>query len=441
MNLFCASYSGTAYGGTLLAPKVYDGVELYPFYYDGKIVYPISYGGSLIEGIIYEGFDLTNYKVTVHTITGNETASDFFNNNVPEEYKINWNKVIGKYAVGTTILVITGILTVCSGTIPAATVGYIAAGTFKGAILGASAGAVIEGIIAGTISHFNGEPHQKIFKEAIEASADGFMWGAITGAIAGGWKSAKELSKGSPLLNSQGKITYIKDEKDIVYRVKGGEPQGHILGNKNKNGNYEFFVGEKGKLFDLDGNVVAEHFTIKSNGMIKDVPSGKPIGYIDSKGSLATGSDMKVAIKRDIRELPRNINAELKGGLHPDTNVPYKQKIVTDEDGIRYRGVFPEFPYAYECKLPKELYFTSDKLQFRNCTKQLKEFLEANPREKTNFTTEQLEQVWNLDTPDGFVWHHVESPPGKMQLVDYNTHANTRHNGGKSIWGGGRVYR
>lgn len=440
-NLYAAPYSGTEYNGSLLEPKMYDGVEVYPFYYDGKLLYPISYCGSVIEGIFYEGIDLTNYKVTVHTITGNETSSDFYDKSVPQEYRVNWKKIIGKYAIGTTVLVVTGILTVCSGSITAATVGYIAAGAFEGAIIGASTGVLIEGIISGTIAYFNGEPQQKVFKEAVEASADGFMWGAITGAVAGGWKSAKELSKGSPLLNSKGKITYIKDDKGIVYRAKGGEPQGHILDKKNKNGNYEFFVGEKGRLVDLDGNVVAEHFTIKHNGMIKEIPSGKPIGYVDSKGVLATGDDMKAAIKKDIRELPGNINAKLKGDVNPNTGVPYKQKIVTDEDGVRFRGVFPEFTPEYECRLPKELYLVTDKSQFRNCIEQLKAYLEANPKEKARFTAEQLEQIWNLDTPDGFVWHHVESPPGKMQLVDFNTHANTRHNGGKSIWGGGKAYR
>lgn len=441
-NANAIPYSGTVYSGNNYTPKIYNGIELYPIIYEGEVLYPLSYGGSLIDGILYEGFDLSNYKISVHTITGNETSSDFFDKDVPEEYRINWKKVIGKYSVGTTVLVITGILSICSGTIPAATVGYIAAGMFEGAVVGSITGAVTEALITGTMAFFKGEPKACVFKAAIEASADGFMWGAVTGAIAGGFKSAKELSKGKPLLNSKGKITFIKDEKGIIYKAKGGEPQGRVLDKKNSKGEYEFFYDKNGHLIDFDGNIVAKNARIiKKNGILIDKEADKVVAYIDSKGVLHTGDDIPNAIKKDVRDISGNINAKYKNSIHPDTRVPYKEKIVVDEDGVRWRGIFPQFTPEYECRLPKELYLASDRTQFRECTRQLKAALEANPQLKKRFTKEQLEQIMNLDTPDGFTWHHVESPPGEMQLVDFNTHANTRHTGGKSVWGGGKAYR
>lgn len=441
-NTNAISYSGTIFSGNTYTPKNYNGIELYPIIYEGEVLYPLSYGGSIIEGILYEGFDLNNYKISVHTITGNETSSDFFNKEVPEEYRINWKKVIGKYSVGTTVLVITGILSICSATIPAATVGYIAAGMFEGAIVGSMTGAVTEALITGTLAFFKGEIKASIFKKAIEASADGFMWGAVTGAIAGRFKSATELSKGKPLLNSKGKITFVIDEKGIIYSAKGGSPQGLVLNKKNSKGEYEFFYDKNGHLIDFDGNIVARNARIiKKNGILIDRDTNSVVAHIDSKGVLHTGDDIATSIKKDIRDISGNINAKYKNEIHPDTKVPYEEKIVLDEDGVKWRGTFPKFTPEYECMLPQKLYLASDKTQFRECTRQLKTALEKNPRLKKRFSQEQLEQIMNLDTPDGFTWHHVEAPPGKMQLVDFNIHANTRHTGGKSVWGGGKTYR
>jgi hypothetical protein len=56
------------------------------------------------------------------------------------------------------------------------------------------------------------------------------------------------------------------------------------------------------------------------------------------------------------------------------------------------------------------------------------------------FTEEQLEQIMNGDTPDGYTWHHNEET-GKMQLVKSETHARTGHTGGRAIWGGGSESR
>ena len=43
-------------------------------------------------------------------------------------------------------------------------------------------------------------------------------------------------------------------------------------------------------------------------------------------------------------------------------------------------------------------------------------------------------------TPDGYTWHHNEEK-GKMQLVDTDIHSQTRHTGGRNIWGGGTENR
>ncbi len=133
-------------------------------------------------------------------------------------------------------------------------------------------------------------------------------------------------------------------------------------------------------------------------------------------------------------------NESLEGGRHPITGVPFERKTVEDSDGNEVTGVFPEFNSTFDTKLPENLYQASDKEQFADCNNQLKETVEKDPELAKKFTPEQLEQIKNGDTPDGYTWHHNEER-GKMQLVDSDVHAKTGHTGGKTIWGGGNENR
>lgn len=133
-------------------------------------------------------------------------------------------------------------------------------------------------------------------------------------------------------------------------------------------------------------------------------------------------------------------NEDLEDENHPVTNVPFERKTVTDSEGNEVDGVFPVFDSEYDAQLPESLYEASDKEQFAECNKQLKEAVEKDPELAKKFTPEQLEQIKNGDTPDGYTWHHNEKT-GKMQLVDSDTHAKTGHTGGKTIWGGGNENR
>ena len=82
------------------------------------------------------------------------------------------------------------------------------------------------------------------------------------------------------------------------------------------------------------------------------------------------------------------------------------------------------------------MYKASDREQFNECNAQLKNEIATNPDLREKFDDEQLEQIENGDTPDGYTWHH-DAEAGKMQLVDTETHQRTGHTGGRSIWGGG----
>lgn len=133
-------------------------------------------------------------------------------------------------------------------------------------------------------------------------------------------------------------------------------------------------------------------------------------------------------------------NEYLSGQEHPVTGVPFQEKTVVNADGEKVVGVFPIFDSICDVQLPEDMSQASDKEQFAECNAQLKEKVKNDPELRSKFTEEQLEQIENGDTPDGYTWHHNEET-GKMQLVDSETHAKTGHTGGKSIWGGGSENR
>lgn len=151
--------------------------------------------------------------------------------------------------------------------------------------------------------------------------------------------------------------------------------------------------------------------------------------------------------KNKLNELPTRYvitrNESLEGDNHPITGVAFERKTV-EVNGENIEGVFPVFDAIYEAKLPKDMYEKSDREQFKECNNQLYKDIEQYPVLKNQFNEEQLEQIKDgtIDgtAPDGYVWHHNEEA-GKMQLVDFDTHAKTGHTGGRSIWGGGNSNR
>ena len=133
-------------------------------------------------------------------------------------------------------------------------------------------------------------------------------------------------------------------------------------------------------------------------------------------------------------------NHALEGDVHPVTGVPFERKTVVDAEGNLATGVFPRFESSFEAKLPEDMLKASDKEQFAECNRQLRENIGKHPDAAKSFSAEQLEQIRNGDTPDGYTWHHSEEI-GKMPLVKSDVHGLTGHTGGRSIWGGGSEFR
>ena len=132
-------------------------------------------------------------------------------------------------------------------------------------------------------------------------------------------------------------------------------------------------------------------------------------------------------------------DCEYMEGKENERGIPYERKTV-EINGITIEGVFPVFDSTFDVQLPEDLLQNSNLKQFKECNHQLYEAIEKDPELKAKFTDEQIEDIENMDTPTGYVWHHNEEV-GKMQLVKVEDHDRTQggaaHTGGKALWGGG----
>lgn len=136
-------------------------------------------------------------------------------------------------------------------------------------------------------------------------------------------------------------------------------------------------------------------------------------------------------------ELIRTRNSKLLGSKHPKTGVEFVLRKLEYSDGRKIQGVFPVFDSFADVDLPKELYKAKFSEQQKHCLEQLQK--KTRPilgKYRNNFTAEQLDDIANGILPEGYTWHHNEKE-GLMQLVDSETHADTSHSGGMSLWGSG----
>lgn len=136
-------------------------------------------------------------------------------------------------------------------------------------------------------------------------------------------------------------------------------------------------------------------------------------------------------------------NERFAGIINPSTGIEYERRIV-GYNGLQVEVVVPKFPSVFDVQLPDDLLEAKDKTQFCECNKQLYDTIQNNSNFAKKFTSEQIEQIKDGITrggaPEGYTWHH-DAETGKLQLVDSDIHAESRHTGGKALWGGGHDNR
>jgi hypothetical protein len=172
-------------------------------------------------------------------------------------------------------------------------------------------------------------------------------------------------------------------------------------------------------------------YGLKNLGKVVAV-STLAIGVVD----LLDGADVADAEEIDTR------NDGLSGYEHPETGVNFIEKTVELPNGELIEGTFPVFDSSFSVEIVEELYLESDSVHFTVANDTLFQAIQedGNLAVELGLSQEDVQALSNSQTPEGYTWHHHEQP-GVLQLVNEDTHDQTGHTGGRTIWGGGSEYR
>lgn len=199
-----------------------------------------------------------------------------------EEYDDTYEKVVRNVAIGTGVILLCVTVSVVTGGVGATAVSMIFATSAKAGAIGALTGGALDGAVTFASEYAQTGNPQEALKKSTLAASEGYMVGAITGAISGGVGETIGLKKASLnglSMNDAAKIQkesklpleiiknfHSKEEADVI--IKAG------LNVKKVN-------GAKALVREIDWDLVDEKGTsniqkvLKGNAPIG--PDGKPL--------------------------------------------------------------------------------------------------------------------------------------------------------------------
>ena len=296
---------------------------------------------KLIEKELDDGIVLEDVQIDIISVTDMEMIFDEHFNGAAAEYDIDWGKIIGKFAVGTAVIVVTGVISCVSADIPG--VGYVFACSFKSALKEAVIGAAVGGAINSIISYLkNGKKIPELAKYAIEGAADGFMWGAISGALMGAfsgytkyYKNTNYVFDGNKLIgeiNKKGEI--IHNGTIVGYKTQNGfvtDTAGKILGFTDDAGNigrdFTSLIPTDGKIMNYSTKTVK--YTINASQQVA-TSSGKIVGTINEAGQIIDDLGYFIGQVDDAGRLVTGINKTINAGfkLYPSGQIANATRVV-----------------------------------------------------------------------------------------------------------------
>lgn len=238
-------------------------------------------------------------------------------------------------------------------------------------------------------------------------------------------------------LNLKGDLSF--EKPPVVPSIKGDfvdKLNSKMLDNNPINQEVEFVD----RITKCDTNIEPSNAT---NTFVDKLPTEEVENNTPTSNSEKLTDTTNVNSNETEEDSPRTIktiNDSLVGQNHPETGVPYVEKEVVTDTGEKVKGVFPQFDSKFDVQLPEDMEQAPDRTQFAECNKQLAERVAKDPELRAQFTEDQLADIEDGYTPEGYIWHHNEEK-GKMQLIDSYIHSQTRHTGGRNIWGGGTEIR
>lgn len=164
------------------------------------------------------------------------------------------------------------------------------------------------------------------------------------------------------------------------------------------------------------------------------------LDLVDVIDPLEVDAEASDTLSGDTDHYIETRNDELLDSTHPVTGVAFHEQTVELPSGEHLTGVFPAFDAVSDVQLNEGMYLESDYVQFSYANAELAHQIDAQTGLEDQFTDAQIEQIYLNQTPDGYTWHHSETP-GSLQLVEEEVHAHTGHTGGRELWGGGETFR
>ena len=151
----------------------------------------------------------------------------------------------------------------------------------------------------------------------------------------------------------------------------------------------------------------------------------------NNPGATVTSSTLPPASGPNVRVAGNALEKEIKlpSGSTKTISAPF------DNRGL---PMFDKYAVV-ETRISGDLSSMSGDAHMRMATRQLREDIKAGRVDKNLFTKGQLEDIQKGEkTIEGFIWHHDGSVKGRMQLVPEEIHEAVRHQGGNTMWRGGK---
>lgn len=224
--------------------------------------------------------------VLIDVVVGEKTKKDI-KAQLPEEYKsydINWAKVIGKYAIGTSIIIAVGFVdcvTQGRAAIAFGTPATIGKDAFAGAVIGAAVNTSIKCLKKGKPTK------KKLKKSVIEGSADGYMWGAITSLT-------KNIVHNKKLVLEDGTKLKIQKNGNVI------DKKGKFVGKAYAKGDKIYVVDKRSRVtavFNSSGKYIPEPSNSLPKNSIFQSKDGLKKQYTDAKGIIYREGD---ELRKDI---------------------------------------------------------------------------------------------------------------------------------------------
>jgi hypothetical protein len=254
-----------------------------------------------------------------------------------DEYDIEWGKVIGKFTVGTTIIVAVGVVNSYLRTKGIEPTFFMMCSTTKVKMESLAGGAIAATLNVAINAAMKGElPKAAVKKYTVEGFADGYMWGAISAVLKVSGENFKRLKSLKLAIGS-----------NVTVNAAGQvfDDTGKLIGKAfyNKNGIFHLLdeATKTVKFFDKKGKQIVDAAILVSYGLKNGQLPANSILRLAAEGTenvLLHYTDDAGQIYRVGKELLPNTTYTLKGYKYTTDSLGRPVRVVFDNLRLKPEG-------------------------------------------------------------------------------------------------------